>query len=132
LYDYIREFKRSYGLPEGVYLLNQMKQWHEFLKTGQTSHSGKFMRIARILMEFPTQQFILLGDDTQQDPYIYHKIAEGFPGRIVCVYLRHVGKVKKPEVEEKAREIEELGIRVCYFRKSEEAIEHSQKIGLIS
>ena len=132
LYDYINEFKRSYGVPEGVYLLSQMKQWYEFLKTGQTKHSGKFMRIARVLKEFPHQKFILLGDDTQQDPEIYHKIVQGFPGRILCVYIRHVGRRKKPEVEHHTREIGALGVEVCYFKKSEEAMEHSQKIGLIN
>jgi phosphatidate phosphatase APP1 len=131
LYDYILEFKRSYGLPEGVYLLSQMKRWYELTQTGQTKHSGKFMRIARVMKEFPHQKFILLGDDTQQDPEIYAKIVEGFKERIVCVYLRHVGKKKKPETEHYAREIRSHGVEVCYFNKSEEAIEHSKKIGLI-
>lgn len=132
LYDYILEFKRSYGLPEGVYLLNQMKRWYELTQTGQTKHSGKFMRIARVLKEFPHQQFILLGDDTQQDPQIYAKIVEGFRDRIRCVYLRHVGKTKKPEVEAYASQIRQQGVAVCYFHKSEEAIAHSKEIGLIT
>lgn len=131
LYDYILEFKRSYGLPEGVYLLSQMKRWYELTQTGQTKHSGKFFRIVRVLKEFPHQKFILLGDDTQQDPEIYAKIVSGFPDRILCVYLRHVGKHKKPETEHYAREIRSHGVEVCYFKKSEEAIEHSKKIGLI-
>jgi len=131
LYDYILEFKRSYGLPEGVYLLSQLKRWYELGKTGQTKHSGKFVRIVRVLKEFPHQKFILLGDDTQQDPEIYSKIVEGFKDRIVCVYLRHVGRRKKPETEHFAREIRSHGVEVCYFNKSEEAIAHSQKIGLI-
>ncbi len=131
LYDYILEFKRSYGIPEGVYLLSQIKQALEFFNTGQTKHSGKFMRIARVLKEFPHQQFILLGDDTQQDPYIYHKIVEAFPERIICVYLRHVGKNKKPEVVHLSKEIGTRGIEICYFKNSEEAIEHSKRIGLI-
>jgi phosphatidate phosphatase APP1 len=132
LYDYIKEFKNSYGLPEGVYLLSQMKQWYEFFKTGQTKHSGKFVRITRVMKEFPTQKFILLGDDTQHDPEIYHKIVEGFPGRILCVYLRHVGRRQKPDVERHAAEMRKLGVEVCYFTKSEEAIEHSEKIGLVN
>ena len=131
LYDYILEFKRSYGIPEGVYLLNQIKEGFEFLKTGQSNHDGKFMRIARVLKEFPHQKFILLGYDTQRDPYIYRKIVESFPDRILCVYLRHVGKNKKPEVIHLSKEIGAHGIEVCYFNKSEEAIEHSKRIGLI-
>jgi phosphatidate phosphatase APP1 len=132
LYDYILEFKRSNGLPDGVYLLSQMKQWFEFLRTGQTKHSGKFTRIVRLIKEFPHQKFILLGDDTQQDPEIYDKIVESFPGRILCVYLRHVGRFRKKSVEQHAEHIRALGVEVCYFKKSEDAIEHSQKIGLIN
>lgn len=132
LYDYIREFKRSYGIPEGVYLLSQLKQGAGLLRTGQTKHSGKFVRIVRVLKEFPDQTFILLGDDTQQDPEIYEKVVEGFPGRIACVYLRHVGKRKKPEVEERAARMRKMGVEVCYFTKSDEAIAHSERWGLIA
>jgi len=131
LYDYILEFKRSYGMPEGVYLLSQMKSWYELAKTGQTKHGGKFVRIVRVLKEFPHQKFILLGDDTQQDPEIYAKVVEGFRDQILCVYLRNVHKTKKPETEDYTREIRRLGVAVCYFKKSEEAIAHSQQIGLI-
>lgn len=131
LYDYIREFKNSYGIPEGVYLLSQMKQWYELLNTGQTRHGGKFVRITRVLKEFPSQKVILLGDDTQQDAEIYHKIVDGFKDRILCVYLRHVGVRKNPEVERHAEEMKKAGVEVCYFKKSEEAILHSRKMGLI-
>ncbi len=132
LYEYIREFKRSYGIPEGVYLLNQLKQGYEFLKTGQTKHNGKFFRIVRILKEFPHHKFVLLGDDTQMDPEIYQAIVEGFPEKVCCVYLRHVGKRKKPEVQQRVEQMQQRGVEVCYFTKSEEAIAHSRKLGLIN
>lgn len=132
LYDYIKEFKNSYGIPEGVYLLNQMKMGIEFLKTGQGKHDGKYIRIVRILKEFPHRKFILLGDDTQRDPDIYARAVKDFPGRIICVYLRYIGRRKKLSVEQKADEIRSAGAQVLYFKKSEEAIEHSKAIGLIS
>lgn len=132
LYEYIREFKRSYGIPEGVYLLGQMKSGIEFIKTGQGKHDGKYIRIVRVLKEFPHRKFVLLGDDTQRDPDIYTRIVKDFPGRIICVYLRHVGKRKKSSVEQKAGEIKNEGVDILYFQKSEEAIAHSRKIGLIA
>jgi len=131
LYEYIKEFCRSYQLPEGVYLLSPLKQWYELLKTGQGKHEGKFMRIARLLVEFPHRQFVLLGDDTQKDPEIYAKIVSTFPGRIRAVYWRHIRKKSKPEVERLAGEIRAQGVDVCYFLHSAEAIEHSVRIGLI-
>jgi phosphatidate phosphatase APP1 len=131
LYDYINEFNRSYGMPEGVYLLSQMKKWYELLRSGQTKHNGKFVRIARVLKEFPHKKFILLGDDTQKDAEIYARIAQGFKDRILCVYLRQVGKSRKPHAEFFIKEMRTYGVEVCYFKKSEEAIAHSQRTGLI-
>ncbi len=131
LYDYIREFKKNYNIPEGVYLLNQMKMGMEFLQTGQGKHDGKYIRIVRILKEFPHRKFVLLGDDTQRDPDIYSQVVKDFADHIICVYLRHVGKHKKASVEQKAEAIKRAGVEVLYFKKSEEAIAHSKRMGLI-
>jgi phosphatidate phosphatase APP1 len=132
LYEYLKEFCRWYKLPEGVFLLSQLKQWHELVKTGQGKHEGKFMRIARLLKEFPNRKFVLLGDDTQQDPIIYSKIVEAFPGQIVAIYWRNIRKSRKAAVMEMADRIRGLGIEVCYFQHSKDAIEHSVQIGLIT
>ncbi len=132
LYEYLKEFCRNYELPEGVFLLSQLKQWHQFLATGQGKHSGKFMRIARLLKEFPHRKFVLLGDDTQQDPFIYQKIVETFPGRIVCVYLRHVRKTRRTQIDVIAENIRALNTEVCYFVHSRDAIAHSMQVGLIT
>jgi phosphatidate phosphatase APP1 len=133
LYDYLLDFKQCYGIPEGVYLLNQLKAGlGDFLKTGATGHSGKFTRIVRVLQQFKNQQFVLLGDDTQRDPYIYREIVKQFDGRIICVYLRHVGRHKKKEVDLIADEIRAMGVEVCYFNDSREAMLHSERKGLIN
>ncbi|MEO6538082.1 MAG: phosphatase domain-containing protein [Ferruginibacter sp.] len=131
LYEYIREFSRQNKLPEGVYLLSQIKKFTEVFKTGHNNHGTKFMRIVRILEAYPNQKFILLGDDTQQDPYIYASIVSHFKENIFCVYIRSLGKNPKPEVEKKLKEIEESGTMSFYFNHSREAIIHSQEIGLI-
>src|ERR1044072_3620323 len=70
LYDYIVEFTRVNKLPRGIFLLNNLKQLSQLFKTGKNNHSGKYDRIAQILYAFPHQQFVLLGDSSQQDPYI--------------------------------------------------------------
>lgn len=132
LYDYIKEFCRNNALPEGVFLLNQLKQWHQFLKTGQGKHTGKFMRIARLMKEFPSQKFVLLGDDTQEDPVIYTAIVESFPQQIIAVYWRNVRADRRVIVQQLADRVATHGVAVCYFRQSAEAIEHSRIIGLIT
>jgi phosphatidate phosphatase APP1 len=131
LYDYIREFAETQQLPQGVYLLNQVKQFKQLWKTGQNNHSTKFMRIVRVLEAFPKQRFILLGDDTQEDPNIYASIIAHFPNRILAVYLRKVRKKTKPTVLPALDEMKKGGVICCYFNQSSEAISHSISIGLI-
>jgi phosphatidate phosphatase APP1 len=131
LYDFIKEFTRKNELPEGVFLLSQIKRLAEVWKTGATKHSTKFMRIARIFEAYPTQRFVLLGDDSQQDPVIYAGIVTHFPGRVTSVYLRHVYEKNLTNVKEEIKKIEAAGVEVCHFVHSKEAIEHSYRIGLI-
>ena len=131
LYDFIKEFTRKNELPEGVYLLSQIKKLSEVWKTGATKHSAKFMRIARILEAYPAQKFVLFGDDSQQDPVIYAGIVKHFPGRILSVYLRHVYDKNISNVEKIKKDIEAAGVACCHFEHSKTAIEHSYKIGLI-
>ena len=131
LYDFIKEFCRKNAMPEGVFLLSQIKRLSEVWKTGATKHSTKFMRIARIMEAYPKQKFILLGDDSQQDPVIYAGIVEHFPGRIVNVYLRHVYEKNVDNVRELIKKMESLGVKCCHFATSKEAIEHSYLTGLI-
>jgi phosphatidate phosphatase APP1 len=132
LYDFIKEFTRKNKMPEGVYLLSQVKRLHEVFKSGANKHSTKFMRIARVLEAYPQQQFILLGDDSQMDPVIYASIVEHFPGRVVSVYLRHVYKKNISNVRELVKKIEGYGVACCHFVHSKEAIQHSIRLGFIS
>jgi phosphatidate phosphatase APP1 len=131
LYDFIVEFSRKNSLPEGVFLLSQLKQLKDAWKTGQNKHSTKFMRIARIIEAYPNQQYILLGDDSQMDPHIYASLVEHFPGKIKSVYLRHVYKKNVEDVKKLTEKIEAAGVPCCHFANSAEAIEHSINIGLI-
>jgi len=131
LYDYIREFSKKNKLPDGVYLLNQLKRFSQVFKTGQNNHKTKFMRIVRILEAFPKQVFILLGDDSQEDPNIYASLVSHFKSQIFCVYIRMVTNNPKPSVEVKLKEIEAASVKYCYFKHSAEAVIHSKSIGII-
>src|ERR1043165_1424279 len=131
LYDYIREFSDVNHMPLGIYLLNQIKEVQEFLKTGQNKHQGKYFRISRLLLSYPDRQFVLLGDDSQQDPVIYHAIVRDFPGRIVCVYIRHINKHNLDATHKYEAAIKELGTEICYYTHSDTAIQHSIHFGLV-
>ncbi len=131
LYTYIQQFISEQDLPRGVMLLSQMKTFSSLLTTGQGNHQGKFVRITKILQQFPGQKFVLLGDDTQQDPFIYKSIVEHFKQNIICVYIRRVGTPVKDTVLEVQHFIEAKGVKFYYFSHSEDAIAHSIQIGLL-
>jgi phosphatidate phosphatase APP1 len=131
LYDYLLETFRYNKLPEGAFLLNQLKRWKDLVKTGKTGHEGKLIRVMRILDAFPNQKFIFFGDNSQKDPSIYTAIAEKYPKNISAVYIRNVRKEKEQETLALLARIEAQNVNTCLFNSSEEAMSHSKKIGLI-
>lgn len=131
LYDYLVEFFRFNGLPEGIFLLNQVKRWFQLLKTGKTKHQGKLLRVARIMEAFPQQRFVLLGDNSQADPAIYEAISRKYPGRIFAIYIRNINKKNETITSQVLSAAEKNNVHVCQFANSNEAIEHSRRVGLI-
>ena len=132
LYDYLQEFRRVHELPHGIFLLNVLKRFKGLLKTGQNNHQTKFTRIVRIIEGFPKQRFVLLGDSSQHDPYIYEAVVKHFPKQIHAVYIRDVYAKNKDKVKDVLYKIEAAGVPCCFFGHSSEAILHSKKIGLIT
>lgn len=132
LYDYLLEFTRVQELPRGIFLLNVLKRINQIFKTGQNNHATKFTRIVRIIEGFPKQKFVLLGDSSQHDPYIYQSLVEHFPSQIQAVYIRDVYDKSRQKVSDVLHSIEAAGVPCCFFSHSSQAIEHSQKLGLIT
>ncbi|MEO8765696.1 MAG: phosphatase domain-containing protein [Ginsengibacter sp.] len=132
LFDFIMEFSAKNGLPQGVYLLSELKKFKDVWSTGQNKHATKFFRIVRIVEAFPHLHFVLFGDDSQEDPNIYLSLVEHFTDKIYAVYIRRIHKNKYQRVQKVVDKILNAGIPCCYFIHSEEAIGHSKNIGLIS
>lgn len=131
LYEYLTEFFLHNELPEGVLMLNKLKQFYQLFKTGKSNHQLKFQRIARILDAFPKQQFILLGDNSQRDPELYKALAIHYPNNIYAIYIRQIRKQRINSTKLILDSIPNKLIHVCLFTNNTEAILHSQKIGLI-
>jgi phosphatidate phosphatase APP1 len=131
LYNLLVEFSHVNHLPKGIFLLSTMKTFWQLWKTGANNLMSKFLRIIRVIEAFPHLQFVLLGDDSQIDVQIYLSVVKHFPGKIFAVYIRQVGKTKKPETHSVVKEIESHSIHCCYFEHSRDAILHSERIGLI-
>jgi phosphatidate phosphatase APP1 len=131
LYDYLHEVFAHNKLPEGIFLLNQVKRWFELWKTGKTGHEGKLLRILRILDAFPKQRFVLMGDNSQSDPEIYAMLAKRHPEKIHAIYIRNINARKELITQQVLGQLKETGIAVCLFKESKEAIAHSREIKLI-
>jgi len=131
LYDYLVETFRYNELPEGTFLLNQLKRWKNLIKTGKNGHEGKLLRVMRIIDAFPNQKFVFFGDNSQQDPAIYQAIAEKYSQNVTAVYIRNVRAGKEELTKQLLAQIEKKGIATCLYSHSDEAIAHSKKIKLI-
>jgi phosphatidate phosphatase APP1 len=75
-------------------------------------------------------KYILIGDDSQKDTYLYEAICKIFPVTVIAVYIRKTGFEKKQNVSAILENLESLGVATCYFTESSEAIAHSKSIGL--
>ncbi len=132
LYNFIVKFAKLHELPKAVLLLKDIKtSLTDFLFTGRGSHDHKFDKIKHILEFYPHLQYTLLGDDSQHDPYLYEDICKIFPLTVKAVYIRQTSSSKKSKAIKALKNMESIGVEVCYFKDSSEAITHSKKIGLI-
>ncbi len=132
LYDFINEFAKRHELPKAVIKLKKIKTGiSDFLMTGRGSHDHKFEKIKDIISFYPNLKYVLIGDDSQKDPYIYERICKIFPLNVKAVYIRKTKKVKKETVTTVLANMNDMGVSTCYFIHSEKAIEHSKKINII-
>lgn len=131
LYRFIRLFTELHDLPKAVLLLKDIKSGiGDFLGTGRGDHNHKFVKIQHLLEFYPDLKFVLLGDDSQQDPVLYQNLCKIFPVTIKAVYIRQTGKEKDAKTERLLNNIKTLNVETCYFRNSSEAIAHSRAVGI--
>jgi phosphatidate phosphatase APP1 len=94
LFPMIRLFLEHQKLPVGPIFLKSFKKWKNLFKRkkkrNRTNHKKE--KITLLLEVFPRMRFILIGDDSQQDPEIYTSFAKKYPERIEHIYIRNVKK----------------------------------------
>lgn len=120
LYPLLEEFLQYNDFPNAVLFLDKLKNGlGELLFSGKGDHNHKLKKIQTIIDFYPERQFILIGDDTQRDPYIYHEIVHKQPNRFAFVQIRQVGEQKKPEVQDI---LNQIPIPVDYFHSSQQTL----------
>ncbi|MCG9972683.1 App1 family protein [Christiangramia crocea] len=132
LYDFISEFSNLHDLPKAVIKLKKIKTGlRDFITSGRGNHDHKFIKIKDIISFYPHLQYVLLGDDSQHDPFLYERICKTFPMNIKAVYVRQTTHKQKKKVQRVMANLESMNVHTCYFRNSEKAIMHSEREGLI-
>ena len=132
LYRFIVKFTEIHKLPKAVLLLKDIKtSLTDFFWSGRGNHNHKFEKIKHILEFYPNLKYVLMGDDSQEDPFLYEAICKIFPVNVIAVYIRKTGANEKEKVSIVMKNLESLNVSTCYFNHSSEAIQHSKKIGLI-
>ena len=132
LYHFIDRFAQLHDLPKAVLKLKKIKTGlGDFLFTGGGSHDHKFFKIKHLLEFYPELKFILLGDDSQKDPFIYERIVKMFPSSVKAIYIRSTKNTRKQNVTNVLENIHSMNVETCYFQDSATAISHSKEIGLI-
>ncbi|HET8885249.1 MAG TPA: App1 family protein, partial [Salinimicrobium sp.] len=132
LYEFITRFAFLHELPKAIVKLKKLKTGiQDFLFSGRGSHDHKFQKIKDIISFYPKLEYVLLGDDSQQDPFLYERIVKIYPMNIKAIYIRQISKSKKTDVVEVLKNSEEMGVATCYFTNSLDAIEHSKRIGIV-
>ena len=132
LYRFIVEFTKIHHLPRAVMLLKDIKtSLMDFLVTGRGDHNHKFEKVKHILEFYPRLNYTLLGDDSQEDVFLYEAICKIFPVNVKAVYIRQTGNKKKEKIVKTLENISSLNVSTLYFQHSAEAIAHSKSIGLI-
>lgn len=131
LYNFIVKFTEKHQLPRAVLLLKDIKtSLMDFFVTGRGNHNHKFDKIKHILEFYPHLKYVLLGDDSQHDPFLYEDICKIFPVTVKAVYIRQTSSTKKDKALKAINNMESMGVAVCYFKESSEAIAHSKNIGI--
>ena len=130
LFSLIDQFTRLHNFPKAVFKLQKIKSgWFDLLFSGGGNHEHKFHKIKHIMEFYPQLKFVLLGDDSQRDPYIFEQVTKLFPQKIFAIYIRQTKSSKKEKVVELMDNMAAMAA-TCYFNDSSEAMEHSKKIGL--
>ncbi|MEZ4688557.1 MAG: App1 family protein, partial [Bacteroidia bacterium] len=88
---------------------------------GASHHAHKSTHIHQILSLYDKLPFIMIGDSGEQDPFIFAKAVNAFPGRIRHIFIRDISSRKHTEeMLSLARACQQHGTGFSFFDHAEE------------
>lgn len=132
LYRFLTQFFELQKIPLGPIFLKDFGTHTPFTSGDHKTH--KLENIKTVLETYPHLQFVLVGDNSEQDPEIYTEIVKEYPNRIRTIYIRKVvDKVEnKYDSAKLIKEIGTNGSQLIFAPDSEFAAQHAAKENLIS
>jgi phosphatidate phosphatase APP1 len=95
LYKNIDQFLTIHNMPKGPILLRDYGLY--LRKTPESYTHHKRLNLELLLNVYKDLKFVLIGDASQEDPYIYSHIRAKYPERIQSIRIRAVADKKKME-----------------------------------
>jgi phosphatidate phosphatase APP1 len=132
LYDLLVDFFEVRGIPLGPLFLKDLGLTpYQFISAGHRQH--KFGVIQKLLEDYPTLPFLMIGDSGQRDPEIYLEVARQYPERIRAIYIRDVtpGSKRDRAVLQMADSLKALNIDLVLVPDTVGAAEHAVLKGWI-
>lgn len=114
----ISNFINHNGLPNGNLFLTPYLSFWQLIRSSKDKNF-KFKVISDIIENSPKQDFVLIGDDSQQDMEIYTKIVQTYPSNVKKVYIRQTQNKLNRKKMQRWESLKETGIDAYYFKPEE-------------
>lgn len=128
LFHFLVKFLELKDIPLGPIFLKDFGTHTPFTSGDHKTH--KIENIRTVIETYPDLQFVLIGDDNEQDPEIYRQITKEFPNQIKHIYIRTLNK--RTQTEKLTEESGDHSNSFVFVKCTRAAAEHAAKINLIS
>jgi phosphatidate phosphatase APP1 len=129
LYDMLEHFLDEKGFPKGPIFLRDVGL--PYLKTA-SEFGHKEGSILRLINDFPSLRFVLIGDSGEKDADIYHSVAKRHPDRIAAIIIRNVKNNANAKRIQRMFSRLPAGLNYHLVKSSEEAAIHLKRLGFIN
>ena len=133
LHAVLQRFMARHGFPEGPLLMTDWGPSGAWMFR-EASVAFKARVISRLIDEYPSLTWVLIGDSGQDDPAAYAAVAHVHGNQLHAVYIRDVpprSPVRTREVRRLTTELADAGVTLLLVPDHAVAADHAHSIGLI-
>ncbi|MDO6759549.1 App1 family protein [Tamlana sp. 2_MG-2023] len=131
LYGILTAFIKYNSLPKGLLILTPYLNFTQLIK-GYKPENFKLDAVRFLIKNTRSEKYVLVGDDSQKDMFIYTIIANEFPELILKIYIRQTGKKVSKSQSRMWQNLTATGISASYFLPEHEdaVLEEIKKLKL--